>query len=144
MADVEGSGAAGGLGYGLMAYCGARIESGIDTVLDIVDFDGHMPDCGLVITGEGRIDAQSAYGKAPVGVARRAKRYGVPVMAIAGGIGEGADAVYGEGIDAIISTVNGAMTLDTAMKNCGPLLEEAAERIMRIINIGILIGRGKI
>jgi glycerate kinase len=137
MADVRGSGAAGGLGYGLMAYCGAGIGSGIDTVLDIVGFDGHMADCGLVITGEGRIDAQSAYGKAPVGVARRAKRYGVPVIAIAGGIGEGADAVRNEGIDAIISTVDGAMTLEAAMKNCGPLLEGAAERIMRIINIGM-------
>jgi glycerate kinase len=139
MADVQGAGAAGGLGYGLMAYCGARMGSGIDTVLDIVDFDGHMAGCSLVITGEGRIDAQSAYGKAPVGVARRAKKYGVPVIAIAGGVGYGAEAVYSEGIDAITSTVNGAMTLEDAMKNCGPLIEDAAERVMRVINIGMSI-----
>ncbi|MDR3354867.1 MAG: glycerate kinase [Synergistaceae bacterium] len=144
MADVSGAGAAGGLGYGLMAYCGAVIGSGIDTVLDIVDFDGHMANCSLVITGEGKIDAQSAYGKAPVGVARRAKKFGAPVIAIAGGIGTGAEAVYNEGIDAMISIVNGAMTLEDAMKNCGPLLEDAAERIMRMINIGLSMGRGKI
>jgi glycerate kinase len=137
MADVPGAGAAGGLGYGLMAYCGARIGSGIDTVLDIVDFDGQMAGCSLVITGEGRIDAQSAYGKAPVGVARRAKKYGVPVVAIAGSIGDGAESVYNEGIDVITSTVDGVMTLEDAMKNCGFLLEEAAGRVMRMISIGM-------
>jgi glycerate kinase len=139
LADVPGAGGAGGLGYGLMAYCGARIGSGIDTVLDSVNFDGRMKDCDLVITGEGRIDAQSVYGKVPVGVARRAKKYGVPVVAIVGGIGDGADAVYDYGVDAMVSTVNCAMTLERAMENSASLLEEAAERVIRIVMIGMSI-----
>ena len=85
---MPGAGAAGGLGAGLVAFCDARIERGIEAVLDIIDLEGAMEGVDLVITGEGRMDEQSAFGKAPVGVARRAKKHGIPVVAVVGGRAE--------------------------------------------------------
>ncbi len=136
-ADTPGAGAAGGLGYGLMAFCGAKMKTGIETVMDAVEIDKLLDGCDLVITGEGKIDGQSAFGKVPVGVAQRARKYNVPVLAIVGNIGEGAEAVYDHGIDSIMSTVNGAMSLADAISNGGELLKEAAERAMRMIKIGM-------
>jgi glycerate kinase len=138
-ANAPGAGAAGGLGYALMAFCGAKMKAGIETVMDAVGFDKHLEGCDLVITGEGRIDAQSAFGKVPVGIAGRAKRRGVPAIAITGGIGEGAQAVYSHGIDSIMCTVNAAMPLAEAVSRSGELLEDAAARAMRMIKIGINI-----
>ena len=86
-----------------MAYLNAVLRPGIEVVLDLVDFDRLLEGCDLVITGEGRIDAQSLSGKVPVGVARRARRRGVPAAAIVGDVGNGAEAVYGEGISAVFS-----------------------------------------
>jgi glycerate kinase len=137
---VPGSGAAGGLGAGLMIFCGAKLKSGIDAILDIVRFEDHLDSTDLVITGEGAIDGQSTYGKVPVGIAKRTQRYSVPVLAIVGDIGEGAEAVYDHGIHGIMSTVNRAMPLQEAMKHSSPLLEDAAERVMRIIRIGQRLG----
>ena len=97
-------------------------------------------DADLVITGEGRIDAQSVMGKVPVGVGTRAKKMGKPVLAIVGDIGPGAEAVYAHGVDAIMSTVNRAMPLDEALACSGELLEDAAERVMRMIRLGTEIG----
>lgn len=136
-ANIPGAGAAGGLGYGLMVFLGAQIKSGIETVLDTVDVDRYLSDCDFVITGEGKIDEQSAFGKVPVGVAQRVKKYNLPVLAIVGDIGAGAEAVYAYGVDSIMSTVNRAMPLSEALANSGDLLEEAAERAMRMIKIGI-------
>jgi glycerate kinase len=141
LADTPGAGAAGGLGYGLMVFCGARMKAGIEIVLDCVGFDQYLQKCDLVITGEGKIDRQSVCGKVPVGVAERAKKYNLPVLAIVGDIGEGAGAVYDLGVDSIMSTVNKAMSLAEAMAEGGDLLEEAAERAMRIIKIGMALGR---
>ena len=135
-AEVPGAGSAGGLGYGLLVFCGASINSGIETMLDAVQIDTHLTDTDLVITGEGRIDGQSAFGKVPVGVAIRAKKYGIPVLAIVGDIGDGAEAVYNLGIDSIMSTVNRAMPLADAIANGDALLEDAAERAARMIRIG--------
>ncbi|WHH59050.1 glycerate kinase [Petroclostridium sp. X23] len=135
--DVSGAGAAGGLGSGLMVFCNAQLKSGIETILDVVNIDRHLPTTDLVITGEGKIDGQSIYGKVPVGVGQRAKKYGVPVLAIVGDIGEGASAVYEYGVDGIMSTVNKAMPLSEAMAKSSELLEDAAERIMRIIKMGM-------
>lgn len=137
IADIPGTGAAGGLGYGLMAFCGAKMKPGIATIMDAVEIDRHIDGCDLVITGEGKIDGQSVFGKVPVGVATRAKKSGVPVLAIVGDIGKGAEAVYGLGIHSIMSTVNKAMPLTEAIANSGSLLEEAAERAMRMIKIGM-------
>lgn len=136
-AEAPGAGAAGGLGYALLAFMGAKMGSGIDTMLDGVGFDRYLEDCDLVITGEGKIDGQSAFGKVPVGISKRAKKYGVPVLAIVGDIGEGAEAVYDYGIDSIMSSVNKAMPLSEAMERSAELLEEAAVRAMRMIKIGM-------
>lgn len=137
IADIPGAGAAGGLGAGLMAFCNATLKSGVDTVLNAVNFDERVKDADLVITGEGRIDYQSAYGKLPVGVARRAKAIaGAPVIAVVGGIGRGAQAVYDHGIDAIISIVDKPMALEEAIQNAPILLQDTGERLMRMLQAG--------
>jgi len=132
---IPGGGAAGGVAAGLIAFCGARLQPGIDLVLDTIDIDQHLEGIELVITGEGRIDGQTAHGKAPVGVAMRAKRYGIPVVALAGGIGEGADDLYAHGIDAIMPIVSSPMPLEEAMRDTAMLLSEASERLMRVIQL---------
>ena len=137
VALVPGAGAAGGLGAGLLAFCGATLKSGVDTVLDAVAFERHVLDADLVITGEGRIDFQSAFGKLPVGVAKRAKAAAnVPVIAVVGSIGQGAEAVYEHGIEAIISIIDKPMPLQEAINGAPALLANAAERLIRILKTG--------
>jgi len=131
-----GAGAAGGLGFGLVAFCGARIQSGIKTVLDFIGLDEHIREADLVVTGEGKIDGQSLYGKVPVGIAERCRPYDKPILVIAGDIGPGIEKAYTLGIDSIMSTVNKAMPLKEALEHSSELLEEAAERAMRMIMIG--------
>lgn len=111
---VPGAGAAGGLGAALLAL-GAELRSGVETVLDLVGFDERVRDVDLVITGEGNMDEQSAAGKAPVGVARRAKRYGKPVIAVVGGRADNLDAVYGQGIDLVLPICRKPMGLEQAL-----------------------------
>ena len=136
VADIPGAGAAGGASVALLVFANAKIESGVETVLDTAGADTHFKDANLVITGEGRIDYQSIYGKVPVGVGLRAKKYGLPVLAIVGGIGPGAADVYDYGVDAIISIIDNAMPLSEAMSNAGDLIENTAERAMRILQLG--------
>ena len=104
VADLPGAGAAGGFGGGAAAFFGAALRPGIEVVLDLVHFDEQLKDCNLVITGEGRMDGQSLGGKVPVGVSRRAKQKGVPVVAIVGIAGPGIEPVYVEGITAVFTT----------------------------------------
>ena len=111
---VPGAGAAGGLGAALLAL-GAELRSGVETVLDLVGFDERVRDVDLVITGEGNMDEQSAAGKAPVGVARRAKRCGKPVVAVVGGRAVNLDAVYGQGIDLVLPICRKPMDLERAL-----------------------------
>ena len=111
---VPGAGAAGGLGAALLTL-GAELRSGVETVLDLVGFDERVRDVDLVITGEGNMDEQSAAGKAPVGVARRAKRYGKPVAAVVGGRADNLDAVYEQGIDLVLPICRKPMSLDQAL-----------------------------
>lgn len=111
---VPGAGAAGGLGAALLAL-GAELRSGVETVLDLVGFDERVCDVDLVITGEGNMDEQSAAGKAPVGVARRAKRSGKPVTAVVGGRADNLDAVYEQGIDLVLPVCRKPMPLDQAL-----------------------------
>lgn len=111
---VPGAGAAGGLGAALLAL-GAELRSGVETVLDLIEFDEHVRDVDLVITGEGNMDEQSAAGKAPVGVARRAKRYGKPVVAVVGGRADNLDAVYGQGVDLVLPVCRKPMGLELAL-----------------------------
>jgi len=109
-------------------------------VLDAMNFDHHLQDADLVITGEGQIDGQSVYGKVPVGVARRAKKFGLPVLALAGSIGDGAGKTAGYGIDGILSIVPGPISLQASMSGAETLIEKAAERAMRVIRIGQNLG----
>lgn len=111
---VPGAGAAGGLGAALLAL-GAELRSGVETVLDLIGFDKRVRVVDLVITGEGNMDEQSAAGKAPVGVARRAKRYGKPVVAVVGGRADNLDAVYGQGVDLVLPVCRRPMPLDQAL-----------------------------
>ena len=111
---VPGAGAAGGLGAALLAL-GAELRSGVETVLDLVGFDERVRDVDLVITGEGNMDEQSAAGKAPVGVARRAKRYGKPVVAVVGGRADSLDAVREQGIDLVLPICRRPMDLELAL-----------------------------
>lgn len=111
---VPGAGAAGGLGAALLAL-GAELRSGVETVLDLVGFDERVRDVDLVITGEGKMDEQSVAGKAPVGVARRAKRYGKPVAAVVGGRADSLDAVYGQGVNLVLPICRKPMDLEQAL-----------------------------
>ena len=111
---VPGAGAAGGLGAALLAL-GAELRSGVETVLDLIGFDERVCNVDLLITGEGNMDEQSAAGKAPVGVARRAKRYGKPVVAVVGGRADSLDAVYGQGVDLVLPVCRRPMGLELAL-----------------------------
>lgn len=100
---IPGTGAAGGMGAGMVAFFHSSLQSGIETILDVAKFDDLVQGCDLVITGEGRIDSQSLRGKVPIGVAKRAKKAGVPVLCVVGSIGEGLDEAYELGITSIFS-----------------------------------------
>ncbi|WP_020611005.1 glycerate kinase [Sediminispirochaeta bajacaliforniensis] len=137
IAELPGSGAAGGLGGGLVGLLGAELRPGIDAVLSMLDFSELVRDADLVITGEGKLDRQTPFGKVPAGVALWTKRAGeIPVIAIVGDIGDGFEAVYDVGINAVISTVNRAMTLAEAMEKGRDLLVETGERVARLLTIG--------
>ncbi|MBF8379033.1 glycerate kinase [Alicyclobacillus mali] len=129
-ADLPGAGAAGGLGFALYLLGATRV-SGIDFVLDAVGFDHALERAALVLTGEGRTDAQSARGKAVAGVARRAKARGVPVFCISGAIGPGAEQMYEHGVSAMFSIAPGPISLDEAVANATSLLASATENAVR-------------
>jgi glycerate kinase len=132
--DVPGAGAAGGLGAALIAFCGGRLLKGVEIVLDIVNIDERIKNVDVVITGEGRIDAQTANGKVPVGIAGRAKKYNKPVFAIAGFIDNGAELVYKHGIDSIMSSMVGPISVEESMNQSRKLIADASERLFRIIH----------
>ncbi len=135
VADRPGAGAAGGLGAGLMAFCGGHVRSGIDIVCQALDFDNRIKGADLVITGEGRMDASTVYNKAPVGVARRAAPLGVPVIALAGSLGRGFEAVYDHGISAAVCIVDRPMSMRVSVARSSELLASSAERAMRLLAI---------
>ena len=137
MLGVPGAGAAGGLGAALLAL-GAELRSGVETVLDLVGFDECVRDADLVITGEGNMDEQSAAGKAPVGVARRAKRYGKSVAAVVGGRADNLDVVYEQGIDLVLPICRKPMSLEEAlgMQEAVANLACAGEEAARAYDLG--------
>lgn len=132
---LPGAGAAGGLGAALTGFLNAELRSGIDIVLDALDFDSYLNGAQLVITGEGRIDSQTIHGKTPIGVARRAKRQGLPVVAVAGSVSADAAVVYQHGIDAVFSIMQGVATLPQALQEASSNLERTAESIARLWQI---------
>ncbi len=129
--ETPGSGAAGGLGGGLVAFLNAQLKKGIDIVIETTNLEDYICNADLVITGEGNIDYQTQYGKTPYGVAKIAKKHNIPVIALAGGIGEGANILYEEGLHSIFSITDKPMTLEEAMENGSQLLEDTAERVIR-------------
>lgn len=116
IAHIEGAGAAGGLGFGFLGFLNSKLESGIKIILDEIKLEEVVKDADIVITGEGRLDNQTAMGKAPIGVAKLGKKHGAKVIAIAGCTTPDAVKCNEEGIDAYFSIVNKAMTIDEAMK----------------------------
>ena len=133
VAEKAGAGAAGGLGAGLMFFTPAQLKPGVEIVLDAVGFSDVVRDADFVITGEGRTDFQTAFGKAPVGVAKVAKAHGAPVFCISGGLGDGADDVLAQGIDAVMSICDRPLSLEECMAAGAQLIEPAAARLCRIV-----------
>jgi glycerate kinase len=134
-----GTGASGGLGAGLVAGLGARLRSRFEVMLDHVDLDARLAKADLVITAEGAIDRQTPHGKIPAEVARRAKRHGRPVIALAGTIGEDAAATYASGIDAFHGILPFPVDLSEAMRRGAEFLADATERALRLVRIGTTI-----
>ncbi len=141
VADIPGSGAAGGLGAGLIAFLNAELKSGVEIIIDAVQLEKQLEGASFVVTGEGEINFQTVFGKTPVGVAKLAKKLGIPVIAIAGSIADGADEVHKAGIDAIIDIVPTPMPLERAVRNAFDLTVEAATRAARFISIGMSISK---
>ncbi|MGB8348706.1 MAG: glycerate kinase [Ktedonobacteraceae bacterium] len=137
VAAIPGAGAAGGLGAGLLAFLHAALRPGAQIVLEAVQLEAQLRATDLVITAEGQLDAQTAYGKSVGAVAALAKRYGIPVLAIAGGLGDGYDGIYALGIDAIAVLPSGPMTLPYAMKHAAELMCDTTERALRAIRLGM-------
>ncbi len=135
-AKIPGAGAAGGLGAGLMAFLDARLQSGIETILDILEFDRVLEGADLVVTGEGRTDSQSVRGKVLSGVGMAAKNRQIPCIALVGGMGEGAMEICRYGVDSLMTTINGPMTIEAAMANAEELFLNAARRMFAMIQAG--------
>lgn len=131
--NIPGAGAAGGLGAALMAFLSADLKSGVDIILETIGFDDHVKDADLVITGEGSIDSQTIYGKTPIGVAKAAKKYNIPVITLAGTISRDSDIVYKHGIDALFSIVPGVVTLEDAFENAALFMQLTARNIAAVL-----------
>ncbi|WP_101877264.1 glycerate kinase [Lachnoclostridium edouardi] len=136
---VPGTGAAGGLGAAFKVFLNANMKSGIETVLDLIEFDKLLEGVDVVVTGEGRIDWQSAFGKVPSGIGMRSKNKGIPAVAIVGGMGKGADKIFEFGVESIIPTINGAMEIDEALERAEELYAGAADRLFRLLKVGMEI-----
>jgi glycerate kinase len=139
VAAQAGSGASGGLGAGLHALLGARLHPRYDIVMQYLNLDDLMAQADLVLTAEGSLDEQTPFGKIPVEVARRAKRHGLPVIALAGTLGKGAALNLQHGIDAYASIMERPCSLEEAIAKAGRLLVKATEEVMRMVRVGALL-----
>ncbi len=136
ISGLPGAGAAGGLGAGLMAFCNARLAPGADLILDVVEFERRLQHVALVVTGEGKLDTQTAFGKLPARVAARAKAQGVPTVAIAGSVDLEESALEKLGLSAAFALPTGPMSLQTAMARAPELLQFAGEQLARTLKLG--------
>lgn len=137
VAEYPGAGAAGGLGAGLLFFTNATLRPGVEIILETTGFESLVKSAQLVITGEGRTDFQTAFGKAPVGVAKLAKKYNVPTVCLSGGLGQGHEDVLQQGIDGLMSTVPGPMTLDECMEHGAEFIEMGAKRLCQVVKVGM-------
>jgi glycerate 2-kinase len=133
VAHMLGAGAAGGTGAGLVAFLGARLRPGSEIVADAVHLERRLKGCEIVITGEGRIDGQTAFGKTPVGVARVAKKLGIPVFAICGSAGKGAEKVLSCGINEYFAASDRPMTEVEIRRKGRRMVSACAERVARLL-----------
>ncbi len=134
VANVPGAGAAGGLGAGLLAFCAATLQPGTEMALEVTGFDAHLTECQLILTGEGRLDGQTTRGKVVAGVARRGKAAGIPVIAFAGSIAEGAETLLRpEGLTAAVCILDSPLRVEEAMRDGYRLLCRATERTLRLL-----------
>jgi glycerate 2-kinase len=133
--QIAGAGAAGGLGGGLMAFLSAELKSGVDIVLEATKLEDQLKDADFVITGEGKIDGQTIFGKTPIGVAKTAKKHSIPVIAIAGSLGSDSHVVHEHGIDAVFSIVPGIVPLSDAFKNASVNVERLAANLAAVIKL---------
>ncbi len=131
--DLPGAGAAGGLGCAVIAFLGGELKPGIDLLLDAAHFDDALKDADVVFVGEGRMDWQSAHGKAPVGISRRAKKLGIPVYALCGSLGKHAEAVYEEGICAAFAADQGATDMEHVARVCEEDMAFLADSVVRLL-----------
>ncbi|OAA92973.1 glycerate kinase [Clostridium coskatii] len=137
LSQTPGAGAAGGMGFALMAFLNAKLEKGIDVVIDITGMEDKIKASDLVITGEGNTDFQTAFGKAPLGVAKLAKKYNKPVIVLSGGLGDNYKSLYDIGVTSLFSIIDKPMSLEYSMKHASELIEDRIEDIMRTI-VGVL------
>ena len=128
---------AGGLGAALVVFLSGSLRPGIETILDLVAFDQQVMHADLVITGEGRIDGQSIYGKVPIGIGKRCLDKKAKVIVLAGSVGMDADQVYAYGIDAIFSTIDKPMSYNEVVENATLILDTAIDRMLRVIQLGM-------
>jgi len=136
--SIPGAGAAGGLGGAFLGFLNATLKSGIDIVLDAVDYEKHLEGASLVITGEGRIDSQTIRGKTPIGVSKRAKAFGnIPVIALAGSVSEDSAVVHEHGIDALFSVVPGVVRLEDALADADENLYRTARNVAKIWQLSV-------
>jgi glycerate kinase len=135
--DIPGAGAAGGLGAGLLAFLHATLRPGAQIVLEAVKLEEQLRSADLVITAEGQLDFQTAYGKSVGAVAALAKRYALPVLALAGSLGEDYQTVYNLGVDAVVVLPSKPMTLTYAMEHAAELAADATERALRLLRINL-------
>ncbi|MFC6288704.1 glycerate kinase family protein [Levilactobacillus angrenensis] len=133
--EVPGAGAAGGTGFGILSFLGGQLKPGIEEIMRLVKLDARISKSDLVITGEGQIDGQSLMGKAPIGIAHLAKQHGLPVILIAGSIGDNIQAVYASGVDLVLSSTASPMSVNRAIANVRPLLTQAGYTAMRAFNL---------
>ena len=136
MVEVTGAGAAGGLGAALMVFLNGTLKSGIETVLDLVEFDRKLEGVSLVVTGEGSTDWQSVFGKVMQGVGVHCRKAGIPAVAVVGSMGKGAEDIFDYGIESILTTVNAVMPLDEALGRAEELYLQAARRMFRMLRAG--------
>ena len=139
--EIKGSGAAGGLGTALKVFLHAEMKSGIETVLDLIDFDARLEGVDLVVTGEGRTDWQSCFGKVMQGVGDRSAKHQVPVAALCGGLGPDYEKIYAHGVSSIMTTVDGPMPLKEALDNASELYYKGAIRMFRFLQTGMQMNK---
>lgn len=137
IAKVSGAGAAGGLGAGLLFFTNALLRPGVEIILETANFNELVQQAQLVITGEGRTDFQTAYGKAPVGVAKLAKQHNVATVCLSGGLGDGYETVLKQGIDAVMSIAPAPMELEKCIENAESLIESATVRLCQLVGVGM-------